>query len=185
MVQTGVNVWFSLLVCSFTWILLHIMNSVQRHKPFWKTVFPQDHVLSSLLKLCCSSLCRALCWEMEIFNVFLTPFSLEVDDIRICAPCLALFAHLTHILITLFNVLLFRCWAQNKCDSVTPFAVRIALVWFTLRKRHHRAGAKFDGGGMRVVLLEQLSSSHDQWACFETLFFLQKKMNPVYIFTVE
>lgn len=113
------------LVCSFIWILLHIMNSVQHHKTFWKTVLSRHSLF----------------------------YSSDAE--------------------------------QNKCESITPFAVRIALVWFMLRKRGQRAAAKFDGGGMQVVLLEQLSSIHDQWACFEPLFFPQKKNESLMYFVLE
>lgn len=67
---------------------------------------------------------------------------------------------------------------RKVCNHNTPFAVRIALVWFVLRKRERsqRRCWECDGREMQVVLLEQLSSSHDQQACFEPLFLLQKTL---------
>ena len=122
----GVNVWILLWVC--TSILLHHINSVLWHKPFWKTFFPQDHVLCSScavlvpVELCAEKLLFSVCYSLY----FLWRQTMWWQWYWHRSLYLPFFAHPLHILTTLFITLLFRCQAQT-----TSLLLQLELLWFS------------------------------------------------------
>lgn len=156
-VPSGINIWISLLLCSFASKLLHSINSVLWHKPFRTTFFPQDHVLSSFLKLCFSCQCRALSWETKVFQcVACCTFCKDRlrggnDIITMHFICPSL--HVQCIFLSCCS-LLYSLDAEHRkqCDYIICFALGIALVHFTLWKRDRSPSScwEFDGRECRL-----------------------------------
>lgn len=179
-VPSGVNIWISFLVCSFSSKLLHSINSVLWHKPFRTTFFSQDHVLSSFLKLCFSCQCRALCWETTVFQcVAHCAFCKD----RLCGGNDIITMHFICPSLHVQCIFLSRCSLsysldaehRKQCNYINCFALGIALVHTVKKRQVTKQVLRVWWKGMQVVLSEHLSSSYNQWAHLEPSFLLQKK----------